>query len=289
MATALPIGLRETSATHGRFTNGAARGAASTRNLSMAQGLGWASVGLGLAEVLAPRSIARLVGADESETTLRLVRVMGARELLAGAGIFSQRKESGWLWGRVAGDLLDLALLAAVLKGNREGRAKAAAAMVAIAGITALDALVARSRGRDRHRVVSAHMADDAPLTSDEAGGAALVRKVVTINLPLEDVTRRWADAERQLPNGECLAAAAVTFDPAPRDGQTEVRATLTYDKGNRLVALAKAFRQETPAQLLQHQLRHMKQLLEIGEIVHSDASIHRGMHAAQPDAEARV
>jgi hypothetical protein len=289
LATAFPLRARETSATNGRFTNGAARGAASTRNLSMAQGLGWASVGLGLAEVLAPRSIARLVGADESEANLRLVRAMGARELLAGAGIFSQRQEAGWLWGRVAGDLLDLALLAAVLKGNREGRKKAAAAMVAIAGIAALDALVARSRMRDRHRAASARVGDDAPFTSDEAAGATLVRKVITINLPLEDVTRRWEEAERRLPNGECLAAAAITFDPAPREGQTEVRATLTYEKGNRLVALAKTFRQETPALLLQHQLRHMKQLLEIGEIVHSDASIHRGMHAAQPEAEARV
>jgi hypothetical protein len=29
--------------------------------------------------------------------------------------------------------------------------------------------------------------------------------------------------------------------------------------------------------------LRRFKQVLEVGEVVHSDASIHRGMHPAQP------
>jgi hypothetical protein len=32
--------------------------------------------------------------------------------------------------------------------------------------------------------------------------------------------------------------------------------------------------------------LRRFKQVLEVGEVVHSDASIHRGLHPARPSDE---
>jgi hypothetical protein len=37
------------------------------------------------------------------------------------------------------------------------------------------------------------------------------------------------------------------------------------------------------PGLMIERELRAFKQLLEVGEIVHSDASIHPGMHPAQP------
>ena len=37
------------------------------------------------------------------------------------------------------------------------------------------------------------------------------------------------------------------------------------------------------PEESVKNDLRRLKQLLETGEIVHSDASIHRGMHPARP------
>jgi uncharacterized membrane protein len=40
------------------------------------------------------------------------------------------------------------------------------------------------------------------------------------------------------------------------------------------------------PEQHVKIALRNLKQLLELGEIVKSDASIHRGMYPAQPPAE---
>jgi uncharacterized membrane protein len=39
----------------------------------------------------------------------------------------------------------------------------------------------------------------------------------------------------------------------------------------------------ESPDQRLMGDLRRLKQVLETGEVVHSDASIHRGRHPAQP------
>ncbi|MBL9022816.1 MAG: hypothetical protein JNL21_11500 [Myxococcales bacterium] len=45
---------------------------------------------------------------------------------------------------------------------------------------------------------------------------------------------------------------------------------------------LAKLFGEE-PGQQIAGDLRRLKQVLETGEVVHSDASIHRGKHAAWP------
>ena len=46
--------------------------------------------------------------------------------------------------------------------------------------------------------------------------------------------------------------------------------------------ALLKLFRKE-PGQQVIDDLRRFKQVMEIGEVVHSDASIERGVAAAQP------
>ena len=45
---------------------------------------------------------------------------------------------------------------------------------------------------------------------------------------------------------------------------------------------VAKLFGEE-PSQQVAGDLRRLKQVMETGEVVHSDASIHRGMHPAQP------
>ena len=53
---------------------------------SMARGLGWFSIGLGLAEVLAPRALTRGLGMEGSE---QLVQAYGLREIATGIGILS--------------------------------------------------------------------------------------------------------------------------------------------------------------------------------------------------------
>src|SRR3954463_13138658 len=54
----------------------------------LARALAWFSIGLGLAEVLAPRAVQRLAGVEDDHS--RLVRLMGIREIASGIGIFSQ-------------------------------------------------------------------------------------------------------------------------------------------------------------------------------------------------------
>ena len=76
-----------------------------------------------------------------------------------------------------------------------------------------------------------------------------------------------------------------MSFQRAPGDRGTEVRVELEYDPpfGKLGAQVAKLFREE-PGQQIFDDLRHFKQVIELGEIVLSDATKQRGMHPAQPD-----
>src|SRR3982750_4212403 len=87
----------------------AKRGLPASSAKRLANGLGWFSVGLGLAELLAPRAIANISGVSNTHTGL--IRLYGARELASGIAIFAQEKPTEAVWARVAGDALDLVSL----------------------------------------------------------------------------------------------------------------------------------------------------------------------------------
>ena len=88
---------------------------------SPARALGWFSIGLGLAELAMPRRLARIAGAPNLPT---LTRGFGLREIGTGIGILTSKDPSPWLWGRVAGDALDVATVGAglVTRGARCAR-----------------------------------------------------------------------------------------------------------------------------------------------------------------------
>src|SRR5947207_2486661 len=71
----------------------------------LAQGLGWFSIGLGVAEFFAPRRVARAIGVRRRSM---LIRLLGLREITSGIGILTQRRRAGWVWSRVGGDAIDL-------------------------------------------------------------------------------------------------------------------------------------------------------------------------------------
>src|SRR5437868_6130847 len=82
----------------------------------LATGMGWFSIGLGLAEVMAPAQVARLIGTKKHNT---LMRLFGLREIAAGIGILTTPRPVGWMWARVAGDALDLSALASAAANER--------------------------------------------------------------------------------------------------------------------------------------------------------------------------
>ena len=106
----------------------------------MAQGLAWFGIGLGLAELLAPRAVARAAGLERHA---RLIQVFGMREILAGLMILVADNPEAWLWTRVAGDGMDGALLASGMGADNPERARTLLATIAVAPVVALDILYA--------------------------------------------------------------------------------------------------------------------------------------------------
>lgn len=107
--------------------------------------LGLFSVGLGLWEMLDPHGVADRTGVRFPA----LLRGYGLRELGAGVGILSTRRPAGWLWARVAGDVLDLSTIAAAYaRASGDDRRKAVQAAVAVAGVTVLDLIAAQQHSR---------------------------------------------------------------------------------------------------------------------------------------------
>ena len=100
--------------------------------MALARGLGWFSIGLGLAEMLAPRMLGKQLGMEGKES---LLRFYGAREMAAGVGILMSDNPGPWIWGRVAGDALDLATLATGLDKQNPRNGNVAIAVAAVAGL----------------------------------------------------------------------------------------------------------------------------------------------------------
>ncbi|HWI15222.1 MAG TPA: hypothetical protein VNT02_13255, partial [Burkholderiales bacterium] len=145
----------------------------------LAQGLGWFSIGLGLAELLLPGAVARLAGGHGRHTGL--LRLYGLRELASGLMIFSQgRRPATALWTRVAGDAMDLATLGAAYLAPSTNKAGLTFATANVLGVTALDVICAQQLSREAGK-----------MTED---GAIRTRRSVAINRSREDLYRHWRD-----------------------------------------------------------------------------------------------
>lgn len=113
----------------------------------LARALGWFSIALGVTELAAAGSLARMLGLDDKEG---LIRSYGARELASGVATLSVDKSAG-LAARIAGDVLDLGTLASALHRDNPKRNNAAIATALVVGITLLD-LVAFAGVKVAHR-----------------------------------------------------------------------------------------------------------------------------------------
>jgi len=105
----------------------------------LARNLGWFSIGLGIAELVAARRISRAIGMEGSES---LIRAFGACEIASGMLTLSVDKKAG-LYSRVAGDAVDLAVLSTAVTDDNPKRGNAAFALAMVAGVTLLDVAAA--------------------------------------------------------------------------------------------------------------------------------------------------
>jgi uncharacterized membrane protein len=244
----------------------------------LARFLGWFSIGLGTAQVTAPRLMCRIVGARGEGTSRTVMRAMGVRELAQGIGILTRPRPTAWLWSRVAGDALDLSLLLVTAAKNREKRT--ALAIANVAAVTVPDI---------RESLHLSHK-------SGEPRSAMLVRKAVTIDRPRAEVEEAWA-AATELRRKVDEAGAFVSFLDAPGDRGTELAVELMWSPpAGELGAVAlKLTGNDLPTQLADD-LRRLKQLVETGEIVRSDGTPdghllanHLKQRPARPLEEARA
>ena len=268
----------------------------------MATYLGWFSVGLGVAQVLAPREVARFIGVGERTAVMR---ACGIREIATGVGILAQPKESGWLWARAAGDVIDLALLSNAMRDDDADRSRVAAAIAAVVGVGAADVIAGQQLAGGREAYPAAEP------------GAIHVHKSTIVNRSPEECYAFWRDLQnlprfmthiedvqvidqrlshwvakapagarvewdaqivddrpgqsiswRSLPDSDVEHSGTVRFETAPGNRGTLVRVEMLYrPPGGRVGSLVAKLFGDEPRQQIPQELRRFKQLLETGEI----------------------
>src|SRR5829696_8321237 len=102
----------------------------------LARGLGYFSIALGVAELVAPGAICRAAGVRGLET---VVRGYGAREIATGVAILGSHDPEPWMWTRVAGDIADIATVAAGVRQDNESKGRNALAVATLAAVTLVD------------------------------------------------------------------------------------------------------------------------------------------------------
>ena len=268
----------------------------------LARGLGWFSVGLGLTELLAPRAIASITGVSNTRTGL--IRLYGLREIASGIGIFAQQKPTEAMWSRVAGDVMDLASLGAAYASPNSKKGRLTFATANVLAVTALDVICARQLSNGTHGI---HAKGTCIVNQSPEEVYAFWRNFQ--NLPrfmrhLESVTElgegrshwvakgpagmsvEWdativADVPgevitwRSLENSDVDNAGAVRFERAPGNRGTIIKVNLEYNPIGGAIGstVAKLFGEE-PEQQLNDDLRRFKQVMEVGEVVVSDATL---------------
>jgi uncharacterized membrane protein len=155
------------------------------------RGLGWMSLGLGVAQLTAPDRVRRISGVDDSATSRVVVPLVGARELVHAAGLLTSRRKSVWAWTRVVGDAMDLTALGMAI-AHRDGRRRGRLVGVtgAIAGITVVD-LVTAVRATRAKRTGSVPT-----MRGARKGGSMELTATTTIRKSPDQVYAFWRDLE---------------------------------------------------------------------------------------------
>jgi uncharacterized membrane protein len=237
------------------------------------------------------------------------MRALGLRELAAGVGILSRRRPAPWVWARVAGDLIDLGLLTAALGSRHTRKPRVLGSMALVAGVTALDA------------VAAVKLRDSAPSRRDSVATVTIGRSPEEVyrfyrefrNFPRfmvgveqveqdDDGRLHWrarlpggstVEWDAEITNdlaGEALAWRTLPGAPLPHEGTTTFRAA----PGGRGTVVRVEMTYRAPSVLgkvvgglaylqIDDGLRRLKQLLEVGEVLLSDATVELGPHPARP------
>src|SRR5689334_18647762 len=96
-----------------------------------ARTLGFASIAIGLTEMLFPKKLEQTMGIGNGENT-GILRALGVREIMHGVDLLTHEDPTPGVWARCAGDMLDGVLLtAAAMKTKNPAGFATIAALVA--------------------------------------------------------------------------------------------------------------------------------------------------------------
>jgi len=296
----------QTNNTNGESLNGGTAGSRqglpSNNSKKLANGLAWFSIGLGLSELLAPGVIAKISGVSEDRKGL--IRLYGLRELASGFAIFTQKDPAPAVWSRVAGDALDLASLGAAFVSPNAKRGRVMFATANVLAVTVLDVACATqlSNGNKGIHAKASCIVNREPNEvyahwRNFSNLARFMKHLESVE-ETEDGNSHWVakgpagmkvewDAEiiadepgrvitwRSLENSDVDNAGAVRFERAPGDRGTIVKVNIQYNPPAGVVGstIATMFGEE-PEQQLDDDLRRFKQVIEVGEVVVSDATL---------------
>ena len=210
--------------------------------------LGLFGLGLGLVQVLAPRELLEFIGIKPEDNRVNLVRLVGLRELMSGAGILMNdaQGKTNWVWGRVAGDVMDIASLSAIMNSRGTDQGRAMAVLAAVAGITALDVLAGRQLATENSAMQHTGSDEEVePLTKRaKRENKNQVNKAITINRSPEDLYQFWRNFENLPQFMDHLVSVRVTGDKrshwvskAPLGKTVEWDAETIEDIPNRRIA----------------------------------------------------
>lgn len=283
----------------------------------LAKGLGWFSLGLGFAELLAPRAVASIAGVSKERTGL--IRLYGLREIASGMTIFGGQPATG-VWSRVAGDAMDLTSLGMSFSSPDAKVGRLAFATANVLAVTALDVICAQqltANGKQGIHARGSCIINRPPQevydfwrnfqnlprfmrhlesVEDLGGGRSRWRAKGPAGTQVEWEAAIIADEPgrvitwRSLDGADVDNAGAVRFETAPGDRGTIVKVNIQYNPiGGALGAVVAKLFGEEPEQQMDDDLRRFKQVIEVGEVVVSDATLmgtgYLDQRAAQPAA----
>jgi uncharacterized membrane protein len=153
----------------------------------VAKALGWFSIGLGLAELIAPKRMAKATGLNKGASMMPL---LGLREIASGIGILANQKPAGWVWSRVAGDAMDLAVLGAGFKSRQSDPTRLAIATAMVAGVTVADILCGKQLCEEQKDSRNGNA------TAEGAAGSHETFRTITINRSARELYQFWRNAE---------------------------------------------------------------------------------------------
>jgi len=116
-------------------------------DVAAGRALGWASLGIGLTEIAAPKQLEKWIGIGNGQNT-GILRACGVREIMQGVDILTHDDPTPGMWARVAGDMLDGVLLGLAAKKTKNMKGLMCVA-AAVLPIVVLDMIFAKRLSQD--------------------------------------------------------------------------------------------------------------------------------------------